>query len=67
MNKTLIVILILAVIAIVSALYYFLVYIPAQAGPSIMDGSPCKIGGKIPGTVKNGTCVPNVKEGSISI
>lgn len=39
------------------AAYYFLIYKPGQDVLAQMEGAPCTINA-IPGTVKNGICVP---------
>lgn len=59
MRKALIIIFVIAVIAALSLLYYFLVYLPSQdITPAPKEGSPCKKD-LLPGTIKNGQCVVN--------
>lgn len=60
MNKPLI-ILIICVLAAIGLLAYFLIYVPSNAIPDIMEGSPCKINNG-PGIIRNGHCIPNPKE-----
>lgn len=52
MNKKLIAVIIVAIILIAIAYWYF-IYRPAN---TLVDGTPCKKSG-IPGTIVNGTCV----------
>ncbi len=57
-KKSIIFFVILAVIAIVSLAYYYLIYKPAQvADATFMEGASCTIDGKA-GKVVNGVCVP---------